>query len=289
MPEGDVLYSDVAFTRTSGNTKETVLSSDETTYSEVKILKTQPPVEQQGLQQEEPITRSKVTERATLLVLCVLLAAAVVGLGVVSFDNSQKKKHIQKLEVEFEALKKNHTQKLCETKPVTTAQPVCPKPTEVKIDDTCPKCEEGWELHGGKCYYFSTRESTWNQSRDYCRCRGGDLVKIDSREEQSFLELRLRTKMEDGDDKFWIGLTDSKEEGKWLWVDDSPLNTSLAFWGNTQPDNWTGNNGENLPEGEDCVLMGKKSGADDLKCWADVFCKSNYKSICEKSAETGRV
>uniref|UniRef100_A0A7N6BM82 C-type lectin domain-containing protein n=1 Tax=Anabas testudineus TaxID=64144 RepID=A0A7N6BM82_ANATE len=231
MPEGDVLYSDVAFTRTSGNTKETVLSSDETTYSEVKILKTQPPVEQQGLQQEEPITRSKVTERATLLVLCVLLAAAVVGLGVVSFDNSQKKKHIQKLEVEFEALKKNHTQKLCETKPVTTAQPVCPKPTEVKIDDTCPKCEEGWELHGGKCYYFSTRESTWNQSRDYCRCRGGDLVKIDSREEQSFLELRLRTKMEDGDDKFWIGLTDSKEEGKWLWVDDSPLNTRFDCCG----------------------------------------------------------
>uniref|UniRef100_A0A3Q1HCV8 C-type lectin domain-containing protein n=1 Tax=Anabas testudineus TaxID=64144 RepID=A0A3Q1HCV8_ANATE len=157
------------------------------------------------------------------------------------------------------------------------------------IDDTCPKCEEGWELHGGKCYYFSTSKSTWYQSRDYCRCKGGDLVKIDSREEQ--VEKHLRQKMNNDHDVFWIGLTDSKEEGKWLWVDDSPLNTSLAFWGDTpkQPDNWTGNNGENLPEGEDCVVMGKKSGADDLKCWVDVFCKRNYKSICEKSAETGRV
>uniref|UniRef100_A0AAQ6IPH9 C-type lectin domain-containing protein n=1 Tax=Anabas testudineus TaxID=64144 RepID=A0AAQ6IPH9_ANATE len=126
-------------------------------------------------------------------------------------------------------------------------------------------CEEGWELHGGKCYYSSTRESTWNQSRDYCRRKGGDLVKIDSREEQV-----------ENTDRFWIGLTDSKEEGKWLWVDDSPLNTSLTFWIDTQPDNWPGDS----PEGED---------SDDLNCWYDRFCKDPHKSICEKSAETGRV
>uniref|UniRef100_A0A3Q1H4J3 C-type lectin domain-containing protein n=1 Tax=Anabas testudineus TaxID=64144 RepID=A0A3Q1H4J3_ANATE len=148
--------------------------------------------------------------------------------------------------------------------------------------DTCPKCEEGWELHGGKCYYFSTTKSTWNQSRDDCRSKGGDLVKIDSREEQSFLELRLRQKMDSDYDKFWIGLTDSKEEDKWLWVDDSPLNTSLTFWIRGEPDNWNGRNGE-VPEGEDCAAMGKKSGAADLKCWFDIFCKKNYKSICEKS------
>uniref|UniRef100_A0A3Q1IDR8 Uncharacterized protein n=1 Tax=Anabas testudineus TaxID=64144 RepID=A0A3Q1IDR8_ANATE len=41
-------------------------------------------------------------------------------------------------------------------------------------------CEEGWELHGGKCYYFSTRDSSWYQSRDDCRRGGGDLVKIDT-------------------------------------------------------------------------------------------------------------
>uniref|UniRef100_A0A3Q1HED7 C-type lectin domain-containing protein n=1 Tax=Anabas testudineus TaxID=64144 RepID=A0A3Q1HED7_ANATE len=111
------------------------------------------------------------------------------------------------------------------------------------IDGTCPKCEEGWELHRGNCYYFSTNKSTWNQSRDDCRSKGGDLVKIDSREE-------LKQNMNKDDDSFWIGLTDSKEEGKWLWVDDSPLNTR---------------------------------GADDLKCWHDVPCIISLKSICEKS------
>uniref|UniRef100_A0AAQ6IRY1 C-type lectin domain-containing protein n=1 Tax=Anabas testudineus TaxID=64144 RepID=A0AAQ6IRY1_ANATE len=141
---------------------------------------------------------------------------------------------------------------------------------------TCPKCEEGWELHGGKCYYFSTSKSTWDQSRDDCRRGGGDLVKIDSREEQ--VENTAA-------DKFWIGLTDSKEEDKWLWVDDSPLNTSLTFWSGKDPDNWTGTN----PEGEDCARMGERGGADDLKCWFDRSCKDPQKSICEKSAETGRV
>uniref|UniRef100_A0A3Q1HDR2 C-type lectin domain-containing protein n=1 Tax=Anabas testudineus TaxID=64144 RepID=A0A3Q1HDR2_ANATE len=145
------------------------------------------------------------------------------------------------------------------------------------VNEPCPKCEEDWELHGGKCYYFSTTKSTWNQSRDDCRSKGGDLVKIDSREEQVENTLRLRQKMDYDEDKFWIGLTDSKEEEKWLWVDDSPLNTRFDW-----------RNGE-VPEGEDCARMGERGGADELKCWFDRFCKDPHKSICEKPAETGRV
>uniref|UniRef100_A0A3Q1H3J4 C-type lectin domain-containing protein n=1 Tax=Anabas testudineus TaxID=64144 RepID=A0A3Q1H3J4_ANATE len=122
---------------------------------------------------------------------------------------------------------------------------------------TCPKCEEGWELHGGKCYYFSTRESTWNQSRDDSQKSLTQSISS-TLLVQSFLELRLRKKMDYVYDKFWIGLTDSKEEDKWLWVDDSPLNTRFYC-------------------------------SDDLKCWFDVSCKIPYKSICEKPAETGRV
>uniref|UniRef100_A0AAQ6A9V8 C-type lectin domain-containing protein n=1 Tax=Amphiprion ocellaris TaxID=80972 RepID=A0AAQ6A9V8_AMPOC len=76
-------------------------------------------------------------------------------------------------------------------------------------DGPCPKCEAGWEHHGGKCYNFTTNKSSWEESRNFCQSQGGDLVKIDSSDEQ---------------DKFWIGLTDSEEEGRWLWVDGSPLN-----------------------------------------------------------------
>uniref|UniRef100_A0A3B3UQK5 C-type lectin domain-containing protein n=1 Tax=Poecilia latipinna TaxID=48699 RepID=A0A3B3UQK5_9TELE len=121
-------------------------------------------------------------------------------------------------------------------------------------DLTCLKCEAGWEPHGGNCYYFSTSKSSWTDSRRSCTDLGSDLVKIDSREEDL---------MENDGEKFWIGLTDSKEEGKWLWVDGSPLNKN--FWMPWEPDN------QNItdPVGEDCGGMGKKGGADDLICWFD--------------------
>uniref|UniRef100_A0A4W6CIE0 C-type lectin domain-containing protein n=1 Tax=Lates calcarifer TaxID=8187 RepID=A0A4W6CIE0_LATCA len=125
---------------------------------------------------------------------------------------------------------------------------------------------------GENCYYFSTRRSSWKESRSFCKRRGGDLVKIDSREEK---------KMDVADDLFWIGLTDSKTEGEWLWVDDSPLNTS--FWMSWEPDNWTGED----PDGENCARMGVRGGATDLKCWFDKSCKVNQKYICEKEAEIG--
>uniref|UniRef100_I3KML2 C-type lectin domain-containing protein n=1 Tax=Oreochromis niloticus TaxID=8128 RepID=I3KML2_ORENI len=127
--------------------------------------------------------------------------------------------------------------------------------------DPCYKCEDGWKQHGGKCYFFSTSKSSWNESSAECITKGGDLVKIDSSEEQSY------------DDFFWIGLTDSAVEGRWLWVDGSPLNESLTFWFSHEPDDWTGED----PGGEDCASMEKTH-------WFDISCKLNQKSICEKPA-----
>uniref|UniRef100_A0A3Q3C2H0 C-type lectin domain-containing protein n=1 Tax=Haplochromis burtoni TaxID=8153 RepID=A0A3Q3C2H0_HAPBU len=141
-------------------------------------------------------------------------------------------------------------------------------------DQACYKCEEGWEQHGGKCYYFSISKSSWNKSRDECRAKRGDLVKIDSREEDVMTE---------AEDKFWIGLTDSAVEGRWLWVDGSQLNQSLTFWRMKEPDNWNGTHGEH-PDGEDCVRMGEKSEADSLEWWFDAFCSKPHRSICWNDA-----
>ncbi|XP_007543984.1 hepatic lectin-like isoform X2 [Poecilia formosa] len=149
---------------------------------------------------------------------------------------------------------------------------------------TCLKCEARWEQHGGNCYYFSTSKSSWTDSRRSCTDLGSDLVKIDSREEQVFLIGRVRDLMKDNQDKFWIGLTDSKEEGKWLWMDGSALDQSLSFWNQTQPDNKSPAHSAEA----DCVRMGKKEkkgGSDDLKSWFDTSCKRPQKSICEKTAK----
>uniref|UniRef100_A0A3B3XKF7 C-type lectin domain-containing protein n=1 Tax=Poecilia mexicana TaxID=48701 RepID=A0A3B3XKF7_9TELE len=85
----------------------------------------------------------------------------------------------------------------------------------------CVQCEPGWELNQMNCYYFNTNKSSWNDSRRSCADLGSDLVKIDSREEQNFW------------DRFWIGLTDSEEEGRWFWVDGSPLDKRFGWFGNS--------------------------------------------------------
>ncbi|XP_008301888.1 CD209 antigen-like protein E, partial [Stegastes partitus] len=242
---------------------------------------------------------SKFTSQTVILLLVsALLAAALIVIYRLSFDNWQKKKTLQTLKEENEALR----QMLTETQPDSTVQPTTSQLPEVTPYDPCPKCEEGWEHHRGRCYYFTTNKSPWEESRNECRDKGGDLVKIDGQDEQvqntlscififtfyhvstesvnfpaqTFLERRLREAMIDNTDKFWIGLTDSQEEGRWLWVDGSPLDTS--FWGSNQPDNWIWED----PDGEDCVRMGEKTGDDDLECWFDKSCKVPHKSICEK-------
>ncbi|XP_030597011.1 hepatic lectin-like [Archocentrus centrarchus] len=166
------------------------------------------------------------------------------------------------------------------TKACSTVQPTCPPCPTVKYGP-CDRCEAGWEHHGGKCYHFSISKSSWNQSRAECRAEGGDLVKIDSREEQNFLEKRLRemNKTERNEQKFWIGLIHSAEEDRWIWIDGSPLNKSLTFWSRNQLDTRNGTNRENAA-GQSCVRVGEKGRAPDLKL---ASCKK-AQSICEKPA-----
>uniref|UniRef100_A0A665WWK7 C-type lectin domain-containing protein n=1 Tax=Echeneis naucrates TaxID=173247 RepID=A0A665WWK7_ECHNA len=145
-------------------------------------------------------------------------------------------------------------------------------------DETYPRCEEGWEHNGGKCYLFSTNGSSWEKSRDECKQLGGDLEISSTFPLQGFLIERLRITHRGF---FWIGLTDSKNESDWLWVDGSPLDKSWTFWRSGEPDNWK----EKDPDGEDCVAMGETGKI--LESWNDDSCKTEYKRICEKEEEVG--
>ncbi|XP_030597291.1 C-type lectin domain family 4 member F-like isoform X2 [Archocentrus centrarchus] len=264
MPEAEVLYSDVKFTRGNRGVSE-------------------------GSQQVKSLSRrSKVTwERVGLLVLGALLAAAVAALGVTVSENLRNKEELKKQEELRKTEACSMQQPTCPTCPTVTQarsmqQPTCPQPPEVK-DGPCDRCKAGWEHHGGKCYHFSISKSSWSQSRAECRAEGGDLVKIDNRWEQRFLDGRVRNLMNEDEDKFWIGLTDSAAEGRWMWVDNTPL--TERFWLIGEPDNWRGK----TPEGENCVRMGEKGGAPDLKNWNDASCSDPHRSICEKAEVTGQI
>ncbi|KAG9339861.1 hypothetical protein JZ751_022366, partial [Albula glossodonta] len=84
-----------------------------------------------------------------------------------------------------------------------------------QLEDSCPL---GWIKFNSSCYYISNDRMTWNESRQYCRERGADLVIIDTEEEQIFISMFHN---------FWIGLTDSNEEGTWKWVNGTTLTTGF--------------------------------------------------------------
>lgn len=80
--------------------------------------------------------------------------------------------------------------------------------------------------HSGHHYWVSTELLSWDDARKKCRALGGDLVCIESQDEQRFLEritARFRPRV-----NFWIGLTPS--EGKVVWVNGGTRQVSA--WAN---------------------------------------------------------
>ncbi|KAJ4942854.1 hypothetical protein JOQ06_005366, partial [Pogonophryne albipinna] len=237
-----------------------------------------------GAQPELRDGRCRVTsERAAVIVLSVLLAAYLVTLGLHSHQNIQTIERLRKMTDERDAEMKNLTERFSEVKPCK------PEPTWPEVNrGSCKRCPDGWERHGGKCYYLSIIKATWTRSRDECRRTGGDLVQIESREEQEFLQQKVRVQMTDDEDKFWIGLTDSVTEGAWLWTDGSALDDQTLLdsgwpvWCNREPDNHAGID----PMGEDCARMGEKGRATKLRCWFDASCEVPHRSICEKPEDS---
>ncbi|KAM9385492.1 CD209 antigen-like protein A [Pholidichthys leucotaenia] len=79
-------------------------------------------------------------------------------------------------------------------------------------------CAYGWTRFGGSCYFKSTEEKRWSESRKDCQDRGADLVIITSPEEQNFLSELTQNR------HHWIGLRTIKMEtsgSEWQWVDGS--------------------------------------------------------------------
>ncbi|KAF1385068.1 hypothetical protein PFLUV_G00126740 [Perca fluviatilis] len=126
-------------------------------------------------------------------------------------------------------------------------------------------CQTGWRKFDISCYFVSTAKKNWTLSRQDCIARGADLVVIDSRDEQAFVNGLLQSNQ-----NAWIGLTDHLKEGTWMWVDGTPVTT--AFWQPGQPNSYTGN--------QDCGETVQKSSG--VGAWNDDGCFSDQTAICEK-------
>ncbi|XP_039538845.1 C-type lectin domain family 4 member M-like [Pimephales promelas] len=122
------------------------------------------------------------------------------------------------------------------------------------------RVKDGWLYHKSSLYFLSTEKRSWTESRRYCTERGADLIIINNREEQGFVQKKYPN------DKVWIGVTDSDVEGTWKWVDGSRLNS--GFWASGEPNSYNGID-------EDCAV-----NYDTV--FADHPCNDAFKWICEK-------
>ncbi|XP_028647981.1 CD209 antigen-like protein E [Erpetoichthys calabaricus] len=196
-------------------------------------------------------------------------------------NESFTKKELKQLQSQLEELQQRNNELLSKLEALDEQCPITNNYTQSRI---CSGCPAGWVLFNSKCYFFSTDKMDWYLSDADCNSLGGHLVIIESYEEQQFLKNEI-TKRGHGK-SYWIGLTDCQTEGRFFWVDGSPLDSHKSFWdtdnnGGIQPDNWK-NNGLS-PKGEDCVhlqILPYSSG------WHDGFCERQEKRICEAATQT---
>lgn len=148
--------------------------------------------------------------------------------------------------------------------------------TTLKTKLNAKKCAVGWQYFDGSCYYLSTDEMNWTESRDACVNMGGHLVIIKSTEEMNFL-----TDVGQNDTawetRFWMGLIQEEQEGRWYWLDNETL-SNTTFWFGNNPNDWKGDG----RDGEDCglvILRGTPSYPN--RGWNDGGCHAILRRICE--------
>lgn len=73
--------------------------------------------------------------------------------------------------------------------------------------------------YNGHAYAVVTVAAGWEEARAFCLAIGGDLVKLDGREEAVFVAELAEA---EGLGRIWLSATDSAEEGQWLWADGAP-------------------------------------------------------------------
>ncbi|KAK6324666.1 hypothetical protein J4Q44_G00040080, partial [Coregonus suidteri] len=161
--------------------------------------------------------------------LCVLQVTLNISLRLVYAERDQLHTRYNNLTVERDQLQTRYNNLAEERDQLQTRNNTLTKERDRLQNLICEKpcCFDGWRKFDCSCYFLSTEEKTWEESRQYCVNRGADLVIINSREEQEFL-FNLNKRV-------WIGLTDRQREGTWKWVDGTTLTTE--YWYDPQPNN----------------------------------------------------
>ncbi|GAB6032985.1 Collectin-11 [Chamberlinius hualienensis] len=137
-----------------------------------------------------------------------------------------------------------------------------------------PECPSEFIRIGSFCYFFSKTTSIWQNAVTSCKSKGAELAHPTTKEKNTQLSDYIKKNFPTID-YWWLGATDSAEEGTWRWAHD---NSKLSFtsWGEGQPDD--------AHIGEDCMHYFN----GDIGKWYDMHCDStkyHIVYICEQKVK----
>ncbi|XP_039605551.1 C-type lectin domain family 7 member A-like [Polypterus senegalus] len=151
--------------------------------------------------------------------LTLLLIVLLIAFGMF-FIHAEKKLH--DLKKTYASLSENYTlanEELNQTRSnfsrLSTKYLTLQFNYSTRFEKKCSVCPDGWLTHHTSCYLISTDYMDWTASQDDCLAKGAHLVIIENESEQRFLNKHVASS------DAWIGLTDSKQEEKWLWTKTS--------------------------------------------------------------------
>ncbi|XP_042533178.1 C-type lectin domain family 5 member A [Dipodomys spectabilis] len=122
------------------------------------------------------------------------------------------------------------------------------------VSSACPK---DWDLHLGRCFFFSISEEHWSRSKEDCVTKDSTLAIVNTPEKLTYLQEIA------GVEKYFIGLIRGAgtTEKRWHWIDNSEFNGNVT------------NQNQNF----NCATIGLTKAFDAAPC--DV----SYRWICEKT------
>lgn len=88
--------------------------------------------------------------------------------------------------------------------------------------------DANWIEFRGSFYRLTPEKMPFQEARSWARGRGGDLVAVNSDDEQRFLISIFGDKR-----PLWLGLTDEEEEGTWRWLNGDAL--TFQAWQEGEP------------------------------------------------------
>ncbi|KAM9449860.1 CD209 antigen-like protein C [Clarias gariepinus] len=171
----------------------------------------------------------------------------------------QKEAIVQKLRKELESLKINNNEVWNKMDMLLQEK----DKLQNELDAFHTQVNAGWTTYGSSSYYIPARK-TWTDSKDDCIEKNGNLVIINSKVEQDFIFKIL------GSTPAWIGLNDRDNEGRWEWVDGTPLTTV----------SWMYKESSRNPGKDDCAIAVQQPDGTQLLVEND--CQNEFVWICEK-------